>query len=121
MSDDPKDLADKIEPGSPIPPEVADTLQRLRFGDRLKALRRGAGISQDELQSALGAGSEKSITVSRWERGVHEPDGEYLVRLVQIFSRIYPHFRPADLVGPLKLYDGLDPVDVEPVEEVDGE
>lgn len=41
------------------------------FGERLKSLRKAAGITQQELADKLGVHMQ---TVSKWERGISEPD-----------------------------------------------
>ena len=41
------------------------------FGERLKSLRKAAGITQQELADKLGVHLQ---TVSKWERGISEPD-----------------------------------------------
>lgn len=41
------------------------------FGERLKSLRKAAGITQQELANNLGVHLQ---TVSKWERGISEPD-----------------------------------------------
>lgn len=41
------------------------------FGERLKSLRKAAGITQQELADNLGVHLQ---TVSKWERGISEPD-----------------------------------------------
>ncbi len=41
------------------------------FGDRLKELRKSAGVTQSKLAETLGVHLQ---TVSKWERGVCEPD-----------------------------------------------
>ena len=42
-----------------------------RFGERLKSLRKAAGMTQQELADKLNVHLQ---TVSKWERGVSEPD-----------------------------------------------
>ena len=53
--------------------EVQD-LRKL-IGARIARVRRAANLSQEQLGQAIGANKQ---TVSRWERGIRSPDGEYL-------------------------------------------
>lgn len=53
------------------------------FGRRLAALRRKAGLTQDEVARSLGI---TSLTLSRHERGVQWPDFGVLVSLAQIYD-----------------------------------
>jgi transcriptional regulator with XRE-family HTH domain len=50
-------------------------------GARLRAARRGAGLTQKQLAQALGV---DSITVSRWERGVTSPSLPRLGRIAEV-------------------------------------
>jgi transcriptional regulator with XRE-family HTH domain len=50
-------------------------------GARLRAARRGAGLTQKQLAQALGV---DSITVSRWERGVTSPSLPRLGRIAEL-------------------------------------
>jgi transcriptional regulator with XRE-family HTH domain len=50
-------------------------------GARLRAARRGAGLTQKQLAQALGV---DSITVSRWERGVNSPSLPRLARIAEL-------------------------------------
>lgn len=54
----------------------------MKFGERLKELRRAAGITQAELAEKLNLHLQ---TISKWERGLYEPDiaqlGELAVAL----------------------------------------
>jgi transcriptional regulator with XRE-family HTH domain len=47
------------------------------IGSRLKAYRRGRGVSQEAMARQLGIDPG---TLARWERGSREPRGEYLAR-----------------------------------------
>jgi transcriptional regulator with XRE-family HTH domain len=50
-------------------------------GSRLRAARRGAGLTQKQLGDALGV---EAITVSRWERGVTSPSLPRLRRVAEL-------------------------------------
>ncbi len=50
-------------------------------GGRLRAARRGAGMTQKQLAEALGV---EPITVSRWERGVTSPSLPRLRRIAEL-------------------------------------
>lgn len=50
-------------------------------GARVRAVRRGAGLTQKQLAAALGV---ESITVSRWERGVTSPSLARLRRIGEL-------------------------------------
>jgi len=51
---------------------------KVQFGQRVRFLRRAAGLSQDELAEACGCSVE---TISFIERGVHGPRFDLLSRL----------------------------------------
>ncbi len=50
------------------------------MGSRLRAARRGAGLTQKQLAAELGV---EAITVSRWERGVTSPSLPRLRRIAE--------------------------------------
>jgi len=54
-----------------------------KFGDRLRALREEAGLTQAELGARLGI---NRATVSRYEKGEREPEQLTLKRIAQIFA-----------------------------------
>ncbi len=70
------------------------------FAEALRASRRAAGLSQEQL--AKGAGLDES-TIAKWERGNVRPMGRTADRLRQFFQRIgrpLPEFGPEELCNP---------------------
>ncbi|MGW8746552.1 helix-turn-helix domain-containing protein [Streptomyces sp. NPDC055794] len=69
-----------------------------KFGDYLAALRRGAGLSQNQLAARLclasGTASVTRSEVSRWERGVRVP-GAWLPFLAQVLAVPHSELRQA--------------------------
>ena len=53
------------------------------FGERLKSLRKAAGITQQELADNLGVHLQ---TVSKWERGISEPDFSLLGEISSVLG-----------------------------------
>jgi len=45
------------------------------IGARIALVRKASGLSQEQMGEIIGANKQ---TVSRWERGIRSPDGEYL-------------------------------------------
>ncbi|MFI5859137.1 helix-turn-helix domain-containing protein [Streptomyces parvulus] len=68
------------------------------FGDYLAALRRGAGLSQNQMAARLclasGTASVTRSEVSRWERGVRVP-GAWLPFLAQVLAVPHSELRQA--------------------------
>lgn len=62
--------------------EWANVVQ-LTLGDRIALARKRAGLSQEELATAVGAGGEASgrSTVSNWKNNRAVPEGKYLMKL----------------------------------------
>lgn len=54
-------------------------------GARIRYARQSMGMTQHELAVALGSGD--AMKVSRWERGVHLPEGDSLVALAVVLGR----------------------------------
>lgn len=54
--------------------------QFAKIGDRIKAKRRGKGLSQEQLAAQAGCHVQ---SLSRWERGERAPVGESLIRLAK--------------------------------------
>ncbi len=54
-----------------------------QVGARLKALRKGKNITQEELAEKLGVSNR---TVSRWENGRNMPDFDLLVQISQFYN-----------------------------------
>jgi DNA-binding transcriptional regulator YiaG len=50
-----------------------------------RALREGAGLSQEDVATAVGVHRE---TVSRWERGERAPRGTHLVGYVSLLTEL---------------------------------
>ena len=53
--------------------DASDT--RKLIGSRIAIARKAAGLDQEALGTIIGANKQ---TVSRWERGLRSPNGEYL-------------------------------------------
>lgn len=56
---------------------------KLQIGEKLKKLRRGNGITQEQLAEVLGVSCQ---SISRWELGVCYPDVELLPTLANYFD-----------------------------------
>ncbi len=56
---------------------------KLKIGDKIKALRRGRDITQDEFASIIGVSYQ---SVSRWENGICYPDMELLPAIADFFG-----------------------------------
>lgn len=50
----------------------------MTFGEKLRAARRGAGLTQKELAQRIGA---KHNSVSNWEKDQNRPDADMISRL----------------------------------------
>ena len=55
----------------------------MSFGDRLQALRRGTGMTQDEFAQQLNVSSQ---AVSKWESAQAQPDLDRIVALSELFA-----------------------------------
>lgn len=53
------------------------------YAERIRALRLGAGLSQQELGNRLGV---SAVAVGKWERGQTQPDIRSLTRMADIFG-----------------------------------
>ena len=53
------------------------------FGERLAALRKERGLSQEDLAEKLQLTRQ---TISKWETGASTPDLELLVQLAEVFD-----------------------------------
>jgi transcriptional regulator with XRE-family HTH domain len=53
------------------------------IGARIKALRKGTGMSQAELAELIGCDAP---LIGRYERGVHMPGIEQLIRIAAVFN-----------------------------------
>lgn len=51
---------------------------RKLIGTRISIARKAAGLDQESLAEAIGANKQ---TVSRWERGLRSPNGEFLYEI----------------------------------------
>ena len=56
------------------------------FGDRLRELRKEAGIKQKELAAVLGIGD---VTINRWEKGVQIPKQEDAYEVYAFLSGLF--------------------------------
>ena len=63
----------------------------MEFRERLYQLRKGRGISQEELANAVGVSRQ---AVQKWEAGASTPDLNNLSALAGYFS-VTPHFHTA--------------------------
>ena len=55
----------------------------IKLADRLVALRKERGFSQEELADRLGISRQ---AVSKWEQALSSPDLDNLVRLAQLYG-----------------------------------
>jgi DNA-binding XRE family transcriptional regulator len=53
------------------------------YKDRIRSLRKEAGINQDNLAQVIGV---SRFSVSNWETGKHPPDANELVSLSEYFD-----------------------------------
>lgn len=53
---------------------------RKQIGTRIAIARKAAGLDQEGLGTSIGVNKQ---TVSRWERGLRSPTGEYLYAITQ--------------------------------------
>lgn len=58
-------------------------MDQIKIGRFISELRRGAGMTQEELGEKIGVTNK---TISRWETGTYMPDIEKLMLLSEIFS-----------------------------------
>lgn len=58
-------------------------VKSMEFGDRVQALRKRAGLSQEKLAEKLGISRQ---AVSKWEAGQSQPEMEKLVALCELFG-----------------------------------
>lgn len=63
---------------------VLEKTQAQNVGERIKAAREHAGLTQEDLAKKLGV---RAITVSRWERGQQTPSKKTLKRLEEILGK----------------------------------
>jgi transcriptional regulator with XRE-family HTH domain len=54
------------------------------FGEKIKTLRKEAGLSQDELCSKIGSGDGRQF--SRYENGHIMPSAEIIVKIAEVFN-----------------------------------
>ena len=55
----------------------------MEFGERVKAVRMGAGLTQEQFASRIGVTRQ---AVSNWENGRNLPDIEVVIALSQTFG-----------------------------------
>ena len=53
------------------------------MGEKLKAARKAAGMTQQQLADALGC---RAKDISRWESGLHEPGALTLKKMAQFLG-----------------------------------
>ena len=56
------------------------------IGDKLKALRKSYGYTQEKLAQLLNVDQR---TISNWENGISEPSLELLAKLCEIFNESF--------------------------------
>ena len=61
------------------------------LGEKLKAARKAAGLSQKELAEAVGA---KHNSVSNWENGLNNPSADTILELCRVLN-----IQPNELYG----------------------
>lgn len=57
----------------------------ISIGERIRELRRRSGLTQEQLALSLDLRLTQA-QVSRWERGVHEPELRYLRLMARVFG-----------------------------------
>lgn len=55
----------------------------MKFGDKIRFLRRKANMNQTELAEKLGVGTS---TIGSWETNIRKPDFNYIIKLSEIFN-----------------------------------
>jgi len=76
--------------------EIVRTEQGLLTGAKIRTWRSQTGLTQEELESALGVGAK---TVTRWERGLvfQSATADRLMRLAMRFPKVLRVLRTGDL------------------------
>ena len=80
---------------------------RMNFGETICALRKGLGLTQDEVAKRIGV---KKNTISNYENNVSKPQYEQLVKLCNLFKRNPNILMSSDLVD-IDMELNLSPVD----------
>jgi len=62
---------------------LAERISSMTFHEKLKECREESGLSQNDIAERLSISRQ---AVSKWERGVNEPDIETIVRLSDIYN-----------------------------------
>lgn len=83
------------------------------FGDRMKELRRQAGLTQKELGARIGV--TKSV-ISYYELSERTPSPEVLVKLAGVFHVTTDHLLGVEREGPTIDVSGLDSEDIRAVQ-----
>jgi transcriptional regulator with XRE-family HTH domain len=65
----------------------------VNYAERIRNARLAASLTQEQLAHRVGVAS---ITVSRWERGKHEPMAHQYVRLASALGAQLDELRPHD-------------------------
>jgi transcriptional regulator with XRE-family HTH domain len=78
---------------------------RIELGAAIKAARKAAELSQQDLAAALGV---RQPTVSQWERGGTAPRTKHLFRLLRLLGPrlICPLLRDEDMATPVDSRNG---------------
>ena len=61
-------------------------MKKIRFSENLKSLRESAGLTQEKLAQEIGVNQR---TISAWERGICEPNFQYLALLCDLFNETF--------------------------------
>jgi transcriptional regulator with XRE-family HTH domain len=65
---------------------VPDEASRPLFGERIRRLREGAGMTQRELADRLQVGNHSNVTISQWEQGIRSPNLNRCIQLADVFG-----------------------------------
>jgi len=66
----------------------------MTFNEKLKECREESGLSQNDIAERLSVSRQ---AVSKWERGINEPDIETIVQLADIYNITIDQLLRADL------------------------
>jgi transcriptional regulator with XRE-family HTH domain len=72
----------------------------MTFHDKLRQCRKESGLSQEDIAEKLHVSRQ---AVSKWERGINEPDIETIVRLSDLYGVTIDQLLRADLSVVRKL------------------
>ena len=78
----------------------------MKLSEKLYSLRRGAGLSQEQLAERLGVSRQ---AISKWESGVSTPESEKLVLISNYFGVSVDYLIKEDIVEAAKAEPKSDP------------